>query len=123
MLLPEDVKVLLGDNLAAHLSPDVLKLCQQHNIRFCFLPENSTHLMQPLDVGVFGPMKRYWREILRDWKEECDRKDIHFATLPKTVRTWYRTVYIRYWYLTFISKMAASFPANFFYYLGNCVAR
>jgi hypothetical protein len=86
-LLPEDVKVLLGVNLAAHLSPDVLKLCQQHNIRFCFLPENSTHLMQPLDVSVFRPMKRHWREILRDWKEECDRKDIHFTTLPKTVRT------------------------------------
>ncbi len=83
-LPPKDVKVLLGDNLAAHLSPDVLKLCQQHNICFCFLPENSTLLMQPLEVGVFGPMKRHWRE---DWQEECDRKDIHFATLPKMVRT------------------------------------
>ncbi len=58
MLPYEDVKVLLGDNLAAHLSPDILKLFHQHNIRFCFLPENSTCLMQPLDVGVFKPMKR-----------------------------------------------------------------
>lgn len=86
-LPPEDIKVLIGDNLAAHLSPDVLKLCQENNIRFCFLPENSTHLMQPLDVGVFGPMKRFWREILREWKEECDRKGLQFATLPKTVST------------------------------------
>ncbi len=43
--------------------------------------------MQSLDVGVFGPKKRHWQEILRDWKEECDRKDIHFTALPKTVRT------------------------------------
>ncbi len=31
--LPEDdIKVLIGDNLAAHLSPVVTDLCQQHNI-------------------------------------------------------------------------------------------
>lgn len=84
-LPPEDIKVLIGDNLAAHLSPEVLKLCQENNIRFCFLPENATHLMQPLDVGVFAPMKRHWREILRDWKEGCSRKGLHYATLPKTV--------------------------------------
>jgi hypothetical protein len=30
----EEVKVLLGDNLAAHLSPAVIALCQAHNIRF-----------------------------------------------------------------------------------------
>jgi hypothetical protein len=29
----EDIKVLIGDNLAAHLSPVVTDLCQQHNIR------------------------------------------------------------------------------------------
>jgi hypothetical protein len=54
----EEVKVLVGDNLAAHLSPVVTNLCEEHNIRFIFLPENSTHLLQPLDVGVFGPLKR-----------------------------------------------------------------
>jgi hypothetical protein len=64
----EDIKVLLGDNLAAHLSPYVLKMCERYNIRFVFLPENSTHILQPLDVAVFAPMNRYWREILSSWK-------------------------------------------------------
>jgi hypothetical protein len=33
--LPRDaVKVLLGDNLAAHLSPYVLKMCEVYNIRY-----------------------------------------------------------------------------------------
>jgi hypothetical protein len=82
-LPPDDVKVIIGDNLAAHLSPYVTELCAAHNIRFLFLPENSTHLLQPLDVGVFGPMKRYWRELLRGWKEDCARKNLNFATLPK----------------------------------------
>lgn len=81
-LPPEDIKVLIGDNLAAHLSPTILQLCREHNIRFCFLPENSTHFLQPLDVGVFGPMKTHWREILRRWKQ-TDGKN--YSALPKHV--------------------------------------
>jgi len=30
----EEVKVLIGDNLASHLSPYVIRLCQQWNIRW-----------------------------------------------------------------------------------------
>ena len=31
--------------------------------------------MQPLDVAVYGPMKRAWREVLFKWKREL--KIIH----------------------------------------------
>jgi len=80
------MKVLIGDNLGAHMSPAVLALCEKHNIRYIFLPENSTHIMQPLDVSVFGPMKRHWREnVLSAWKDECERKGENFATIPKQV--------------------------------------
>jgi hypothetical protein len=58
-------------------------LCEIHNIRFCFLPENSTHLLQPLDVAVFGPMKRLWRTILSNKKEEGMRAGENFASIPK----------------------------------------
>ena len=44
----EGPKFLMGDNLASHLSVDVIKLCDEKNIRFIFLPSNSTHLTQPL---------------------------------------------------------------------------
>ena len=79
--LPHDeMKLLIGDNLASHMSPTVLQICKENNIRFCFLPENSTHLLQPLDVGVFGPMKRRWREILRQWRLGDGKS---YASLPK----------------------------------------
>lgn len=77
------MKVLIGDNLAAHMAPQVTALCEQHNIRFIFLPENSTHLLQPLDTHVFGPMKRQWRAGLTTWKDDCIRDGINYATIPK----------------------------------------
>lgn len=74
LLLPrlkklEGKKVVIGDNLSSHLTPQVLAMCQQNNIDFVCLPPNSTHLTQPLDVAFFAPMKKAWRSLLMEWKE------------------------------------------------------
>ncbi|XP_045497433.1 MFS-type transporter clz9-like [Colias croceus] len=62
-------KLLIGDNLSSHISVDMVKLCKEKQIDFVFLPANATHLMQPLDVAFFRPMKIAWREILLKWKK------------------------------------------------------
>lgn len=61
-------KVVIGDNLSSHINVEVVELCQKHDIRLVFLPPNSTHLTQPLDVAYFGPLKREWKKILLDYK-------------------------------------------------------
>lgn len=76
----EGKKVLIGDNLASHLSMESIRLCEASNVRFIFLPANSTHLTQPLDVAFFRPLKRKWREILEDWKTGMGKNE---ATVPK----------------------------------------
>lgn len=75
-------KVLIGDNLSSHLSEEVISLCVQHNIRFIFLPGNSTHLTQPLDIAFFRPLKVAWRKILRDWKQGPGMKE---PSVPKSI--------------------------------------
>ncbi|KAJ8965740.1 hypothetical protein NQ314_003929 [Rhamnusium bicolor] len=72
--LPPGQKVLIGDNLASHISLDVVQKCEENNICFILLPPNSTQLTQPLDVSVFRPIKIKWRKVLRDWKK--DNKDV-----------------------------------------------
>jgi hypothetical protein len=38
--------------------------CEEHNIITLCMPPHSSHLLQPLDVGCFGPLKKaYGREI------------------------------------------------------------
>jgi len=36
----------------------MVNFCIQHRIDLLLLPPHSSHLMQPLDVAVFGPLKR-----------------------------------------------------------------
>jgi hypothetical protein len=50
-------KLLVCDNLSSHISVEVIELCEKNNIAYVFLPLNAMDKMQPLDVGVFGPMK------------------------------------------------------------------
>lgn len=61
-------KILIGDNLGSHFSPELVQLAQDNNINFVYLPPNATHVAQPLDVAVFGPIKKLWRHILTEWR-------------------------------------------------------
>ncbi|XP_064596806.1 uncharacterized protein LOC135463478 [Liolophura sinensis] len=76
-------KVLIGDNLSSHLSPYVIEKRQEHDIAFVFLPPNSTHLTQPLDVAFFRPMKIFWRQILDKWKISGEGR--RCTSIPKDV--------------------------------------
>lgn len=54
-------RILIGDNVASHLSYDVIKACKANNIKCVLLPPNSTHLTQPLDVAVSKSFKNKWK--------------------------------------------------------------
>lgn len=73
-------RALIGDNLSSHLSAHVIAECKNNDIRFIFLPKNSTHIAQPLDVAYFRPFKRQWRDILMEWKLKGNR-----GTVPKNI--------------------------------------
>jgi len=85
-------KVILGDNLSSHFSKPVLEDCAKYDITFACLPPNATHLLQPLDVSFYGPMKRAWRKILCEWKQGAGSratslpKDMFPALLSKLLR-------------------------------------
>ena len=67
-------KVLLGDNLPAHITPEVVSACAENDISFAFFVPNSTHLSQPLDVVFFRPFKEAWRYTLAAFKREHPRQ-------------------------------------------------
>lgn len=62
--------IVVGDNLASHFAPNVIAIAQDQDIYLTPFPPNATHLMQPLDVAVFAPMKKTWRVILDKWRRE-----------------------------------------------------
>ena len=53
---------LLMDGHHSHISLKLIRAARDNRL-FC-LPPNCTHILQPLDVGVFAPVKRTWAHIL-----------------------------------------------------------
>ena len=57
-------RLLILDGHESHHSTDFELFCQQHNIITLCMPAHSSHLLQPLDVGCFGPLKQsYGRQV------------------------------------------------------------
>lgn len=86
--------MLIGDNLSSHFTDDVLTACRDNNVLFICIPPNSTHLSQPLDVAFYGPLKRYWRTILDEWKKKLKKKSqtITKECFPSLLNKLYKKV-------------------------------
>jgi len=55
---------LILDDHESHHSTEFELYCQQNNIITLCMPPHSSHLLQPLDVGCFGPLKQaYGRQV------------------------------------------------------------
>ena len=56
--------MLIFNGYSSHLTREVLEYIESHHIwPFCLLP-HSSHLCQPLDVGVFQPFKHWYTEAI-----------------------------------------------------------
>ncbi len=55
-------RVLINDGYGSHESLEVMQFCYENNIILVRFPSHSTHKVQPCDVGVFAPLKTYYRQ-------------------------------------------------------------
>lgn len=55
--------LLLMDGHSSHYCLDTISQAAEEEVILFVLPPNTTHLTQPLDKGIFGPLKVCWREI------------------------------------------------------------
>lgn len=51
-------RLLILDGQGSHATAEFDQFCSDHLIITLFVPAHSLHLLQPLDVGCFSPLKR-----------------------------------------------------------------
>jgi transposase len=52
-------RMLIIDGHDSHISVEFINYCFDHDIWLLCLPPHTTHLLQPLDVGCFQPLKHW----------------------------------------------------------------
>ena len=55
-------QLLILDGHGSHGTPEFDHFCTKHLIIVLCMPPHSLHLLQPLDVGCFAPLKRLYRK-------------------------------------------------------------
>ncbi|KAF6525908.1 hypothetical protein HZS61_011703 [Fusarium oxysporum f. sp. conglutinans] len=77
-------RLLILDGHGSHRTEEFLWECFNNNIYLLFLPAHSSHVLQPLDVAVFGPLKRAYRRLLLDFASVADDSHIGKITFLYT---------------------------------------
>ncbi|XP_072375129.1 uncharacterized protein [Diabrotica undecimpunctata] len=96
--------VLFLDGHSSHLTLHLTEFCKSKGIILIALLPNSTHILQPLDVAIFRPLKLSWKNRIHNWSIENNGKKLKredFAEEPDkcirvsvtedTVRNGFRT--------------------------------
>ena len=58
---------LLLDGHSTHYRPQVIKFAMEHQCIILCLPPHTTHETQPLDVGIFAPLKVHWGRVCHNF--------------------------------------------------------
>jgi hypothetical protein len=58
------------DGHTSHINLTVSEFCKDHGIILYCFPAHASHILQPLDVTVFGPLKKSWNHCIDEFKEE-----------------------------------------------------
>ncbi|KAH9627760.1 hypothetical protein HF086_001774 [Spodoptera exigua] len=65
--IPKPV-ILFLDGHRSHMTLHLSDFCKANEIEVISLYPNSTHLLQPMDVAVFRPLKVSWQNQVKSWK-------------------------------------------------------
>ena len=74
--------VLFFDGHYSHISVELVELAKANKIHLVLLPSNTTHVLQPLDVGVYGPLKQAWKRVLNTYKIKTRAANIGKEEFP-----------------------------------------
>ncbi|KAF8244688.1 DDE-domain-containing protein, partial [Wilcoxina mikolae CBS 423.85] len=55
------------DGYVSHINYKFLLYCEANGITVFCLPAHSTHLLQPLDIGLFSPLQLHHRKVVEDY--------------------------------------------------------
>lgn len=89
-LLQQNIKkpvLFFLDGHRSHLTLHLSDFCCANGIEIVALNPNSTHILQPMDLAIFRPLKAYWKKAVNKWKLEHlgqNLKKEHFAPVLKS---------------------------------------
>ncbi|KAB0804365.1 hypothetical protein PPYR_01335 [Photinus pyralis] len=78
--------LLILDNHASHLYLPVIDFCRDNYITLLSFPPHTSHKLQPLDRGVYGPFKKFYNNSCDQWMKNNPGKRMTMYNIPSIAR-------------------------------------
>jgi len=78
--------ILYLDNHSSHVNIPLVHFCREKQIEIIALHPNSTHIMQPLDIAYFHPLKKIWKKTVLKWKNTTGFEQLKKENFPKVLK-------------------------------------
>ena len=76
LLLQNGPVILFVDGHHSHINLELINVAREHKVHIMCLPPNLTHILQPMDVGVFRPLKQCYYNILKEYKMQTMAENV-----------------------------------------------
>ncbi len=84
---PQQWRLLILDGHTTHTSVEFMYTAWKNRVQILYLPAHTSHITQPLDVGIFSPLKNYFHQEMRSFASFS-------ATAPVQKQRFLRCYYI-----------------------------
>lgn len=81
--------LLLVDNHESHVTLEAVNYARDNGIIYMSFPPHTTHRLQPLDVGIFGPFKAKLKVAFNDWHVNNPGKTLTIYNIPGLAKRAY----------------------------------
>jgi hypothetical protein len=88
-----EYRILVLDGHDSHITTKAIQFCLENKIILLCLPPHATHMLQPLDVGIFGPLAQAYKGMITEKYsfgatyniDKCDFLEIWHAAREKAI--------------------------------------
>ena len=84
--------VLFVDGHHSHLTLELIELARERGVHLVCFPPHMTHILQPLDVSVYHPLKQAWAAVVKKYKLESMADNVTKCVFPSLIsKLWERS--------------------------------
>lgn len=88
-----DPILLIMDNHESHISVQIIQKARENGIILLTLHPHTSHKMQPLDTGVFGPFKKYYNQAIEEFMLTRPGKPVTIYDMAKLIGKAYEKAF------------------------------
>ena len=96
------------------MSLNIIDICKNNGINILTIPLHTSHRMQPLDVAVYGPFKRFYNTALDEWMRSNADKACAIYDIPGVVKTAFGSAFS-------LTNISAGFSSTGIFPFSRCI--